>query len=58
LITFSQPVYPPAWSVPLIMVAGIIMLPLILHLAKFVGKIHARFAKFMLVRKQEEINYV
>jgi hypothetical protein len=58
LITFSQPVYPPVWSIPLISAAGIMMLPLILHLAKSAGKLHARFAKFMLVRKQEEINHV
>jgi hypothetical protein len=58
LITFSQAVYPPVWSIPLISVAGIVMLPLILHLAKSAGKLHARFAKFMLVRKPQEINHV
>jgi uncharacterized membrane protein len=58
LITFSQPIYPPVWSVPLISIAGIVMLPLILHLAKSVGKIHGRFAKFMLVRKPQENNHV
>jgi hypothetical protein len=55
LITFSQPIYPPVWSIPLISVAGLVMLPLILHLAKLVGKIHGRFAKFMLVQKLQEI---
>jgi len=58
LITFSQPVYPPVWSIPLISLAGLIMFPLILHLAKFAGKLHARFAKFMLVRKPQEIDHV
>ncbi|MDH5468385.1 MAG: sensor domain-containing protein, partial [Candidatus Aminicenantes bacterium] len=58
LITFSQEVYPPVWSIPLISAAGIIMLPLILHLAKSAGKIQGRFAKFMLVRKQQEIDHV
>jgi hypothetical protein len=58
LITFSQEVYPPVWSIPLISVAGIVMLPLILHLAKSAGKLHARFAKFMLVRKPQEIDHV
>ena len=58
LITFSQPVYPPVWSIPLISMAGIIMLPLILHLAKSAGKIHGRFAKFMLVQKLQEIDDV
>jgi uncharacterized membrane protein len=58
LITFSQPIYPPVWSIPLIFIAGIIMLPAVLHLAKSVGKIHGRFAKFMLVRKPQENNHV
>lgn len=58
LITFSQPIYPPVWSIPLISVAGIVMLPLVLHLAKSVGKIHGRFAKFMLVRKPQENDHV
>ena len=58
LVAFSQEVYPPAWLIPLISVTGIIMLPLILHLAKFIGKVHGKFAKFMLVRKLEEINHV
>lgn len=54
LIDLSPPVYPPAWSVPLISIAGIIMLPAVLHLAKSVGQIHGRFAKFMLVRNPQE----
>jgi len=45
LITLSQSqqIYPPVWSVPLISAAGIILLPLILHLAK---------------RKLQEVNHV
>jgi hypothetical protein len=52
LITFSQPLYPPALSYPLVIAVGILMLFSTLHLARFIGKIHGRFAKFMLVRKQ------
>jgi uncharacterized membrane protein len=58
LITFSQAVYPPVWSIPLISIAGLVMLPLILHLAKSVGQIHGRFAKFMLVRNPQENDHV
>jgi uncharacterized membrane protein len=60
LITLSQSlrIYPPVWSIPLISVAGLLMLPLILHLAKSTGKLHARFAKFMLVQKLQEIDHV
>ena len=54
LITFSQEFYPPVWSIPLISIAGIALLLLILHLAKSAGKLHARFAKFMLVQKLQE----
>ena len=52
LITFNQPFYPPAWSYPLVVVVGILMFFATLHLASLMGKIHGRFAKFMLVRKQ------
>jgi hypothetical protein len=52
LITFSQPFYPPAWSYPLVVLVGILLFFTTLHLAGFMGKIHGRFAKFMLVRKQ------
>jgi uncharacterized membrane protein len=58
LITLSQPLYPPAWSYPLVSAAGILMFFLTLHLARFIGKTHGRFAKFMLVRKQQEIDHV
>ena len=60
LITLRQSlaVYPPVWSIPLISAAGIFMLPLVLYLAKAVGRIHGRFAKFMLVRKLQEIDHV
>ncbi len=52
LITFSQPLFPPAWSYPLVIAAGILMLFSTLHLARFIGRLHGRFAKYMLVRKQ------
>jgi hypothetical protein len=52
LITFSQPFYPPAWSYPLVILVGILLFFVSLHVATLMGKIHGRFAKFMLVRKQ------
>jgi hypothetical protein len=58
LLDTNPPLYPPAWSVPLISIAGIIMLPAVLHLAKSVGQIHGRFAKFMLVRNPQENDHV
>ncbi len=51
LITIGQPFYPPAWSYPLLVLAGIFLFFATLHLAGLMGKIHGRFAKSMLVRK-------
>lgn len=51
LITIGQPFYPPAWSYPLVTLAGVAMFFASLHLAGFMGKIRGRFAKYMLVRK-------
>ena len=43
--------FTPVWLLPLVCITGFFMLPLTLHLAKFVGKLHGRYAKVMLVRK-------
>ena len=48
---FGDNVFTPVWLLPVVCVAGIILLPLTLHSAKLVGKIHGRFAKAMLVRR-------
>jgi len=39
----------PDWLLPLITLAGFLMLTLTMHLAKFVGKIHGKYAKVLLV---------
>lgn len=39
------------WLLPLVSIAGIVMLFATLHLARGVGKIHGQFAKLLLVRK-------
>ncbi len=52
LITIGQPLYPPAWSYPLVILVGILVFFMTLHLVGLMGKIHGRFAKYMLVRKQ------
>jgi hypothetical protein len=48
---FGDNVFTPVWFLPIVFVAGLLLLPLTLHLAKWVGKIHGRFAKAMLVKK-------
>ena len=52
LITFNAPTYPPPLSYPLVVAFGILLLFSTLHLAGFVGRMHGRFAKYMLVRNQ------
>jgi hypothetical protein len=43
--------FTPVWLLPIVSVAGFFLLALTLHLAKWVGKVHGRWAKMMLVRK-------
>ncbi len=43
--------FTPVWLLPLVCITGFFMLPLTLHLAKFIGRLHGRYAKNMLVRK-------
>ncbi len=43
--------FTPVWLLPFVSVAGFFLLALTLHLAKWVGKVHGRWAKSMLVRR-------
>lgn len=48
---FGNEAFTPVWLLPVVSLTGIFMLPLILHAARWIGKIHGRYAKSMLVRK-------
>lgn len=48
---FGDNVFIPVWFLPVVCIAGFILLPLTFHLAKLMGRFHSRFAKFMLVKK-------
>lgn len=48
---FGDNVFTPVWLLPIVCIAGLLLLPMTLHSAKLLGKIHGRFAKAMLVRK-------
>jgi hypothetical protein len=48
---FGDNVFTPVWFLPVVCLVGFFLLPLTFHLARFVGKVHRRFAKCMLVRK-------
>jgi len=43
--------FTPVWLLPVVSAAGFFLLALTLHLAKWVGKVQGRWAKYMLVRK-------
>jgi hypothetical protein len=47
---FGLDTFTPVWLLPLVCIAGFFLLPLTFHLAKFVGKVHGKYAKSMLVR--------
>jgi uncharacterized membrane protein len=49
VITLTQPVFLPAWSMPLLVVGGILLLTIMLHTAKGIGILHGKWAKLMLV---------
>ena len=47
---FGLEAFTPVWLLPFVCIAGFFLLPLTFHLAKFVGKVHGKYAKSMLVR--------
>lgn len=48
---YGTDAFTPVGMLPFVTLAGIIMIFLTLHLAKFIGRIHGLYAKFMLVKK-------
>ncbi len=40
---------PPTWTLPFVSLGGILLITIIMHLAKLVGKLHGRWAKLLLV---------
>ncbi len=47
---FGLDAFTPVWLLPFVCIAGFFLLPLTFHLAKFVGKVHGKYAKSMLVK--------
>jgi hypothetical protein len=47
---FGPEAFTPVWLLPFVCIAGFFLLPLTFHLAKWVGKVHGKYAKSMLVR--------
>jgi hypothetical protein len=37
------------WAIPLLVLAGVLLLTLLMHLARGVGRLHALYAKALLV---------
>jgi hypothetical protein len=50
---FGDNVFTPVWLLPAVCIAGLLLFPLMLHAAKWGGKIHGQYAKSMLVKKLE-----
>ncbi len=47
---FGDDIFTPVWFLPIVCIAGFFLLPLTFHLARWVGKVHGKYAKSMLVR--------
>ena len=47
---FGPEAFTPVWLLPFVSIAGFFLLPLTFHLARWVGKVHGKYAKSMLVR--------
>ena len=41
--------YVPTWGYPLVILAGILLLTITMHIVKFIGQLHGRYAKALLV---------
>jgi len=48
---FGTDTFTPVWLLPVVSLGGIFMLPMILHTARRIGKLHGRYAKTMLVKR-------
>jgi hypothetical protein len=51
LLSFAEPYFPPPGLIPVFSLVGILVFFLVLHLVRWLGKVHGRFAKYLLVRK-------
>jgi hypothetical protein len=51
LLNFQQPYFPPEGLIPLISLSGVLAFFCTLHLVRWLGKQHGRFAKYLLVRR-------
>ena len=47
---FGPEAFTPVWLLPFVCIAGFFLLPLTFHLARWVGKVHGKYAKSILVR--------
>ena len=45
--------YMPQWVYPLVIIAGIFLWTAMMHIVKWIGGLHGRFAKFMLIAEQD-----
>ncbi len=53
VVNYDSYYYMPTWGYPLTILAGILLWTAMMHVVKFVGGLHGRFAKFMLITEQD-----
>jgi hypothetical protein len=51
---YGTDTFTPVGMLPVVVIVGILIIFLILHLAKFIGRKHGQYAKYILVRKQPD----
>jgi hypothetical protein len=50
-VTPSYAAFTLGWAMPFAVIGGVLLLPVTMHLAKYLGRLHGRWAKIMLVRE-------
>ncbi len=53
VVNYDAYYYMPTWGYPLTILAGFLLWTAMMHVVKFVGGLHGRFAKFMLITEQD-----
>jgi hypothetical protein len=53
VVNYDAYYYMPTWGYPLTIMAGVFLWTAMMHFAKWIGSLHGRFAKFMLIAEQD-----
>ena len=53
VVNYDSYYYMPQWGYPLVILASVFLWTAMMHVVKFIGGLHGRFAKFMLIAEQD-----